>query len=104
MNKDTIKAILIYIVIFLGILGLISYASTNGYLENNNFSLTNEEGEEVYTYSALLSDMKNGNIDVINVQQDSLAADTGTVTAIKGEQAYKNIEISLFFKFISPFL
>ncbi len=88
MNKDTIKAILIYIVIFLGILGLISYASTNGYLENNNFSLTNEEGEEVYTYSALLSDMKNGNIDVINVQQDSLAADTGTVTAIKGEQAY----------------
>lgn len=93
MKKGIIRAIIIYIVVFIAILCILSYSQKNKYFGENGLALAQGKTDNIYTYSELLSDMRNGNIKVINVQQDSFAADTGMVSVIKENQAY-SIELA----------
>lgn len=78
MKNDTIKAIIIYGVIFIIMLLFISYS---GFTSSDGAKQT-----EPYTYSNLVSDLRNGSVASVSVRQDSSSSDIGEATVVKNNE------------------
>ncbi|MCD7777473.1 MAG: ATP-dependent zinc metalloprotease FtsH [Clostridiales bacterium] len=62
---------------------ILSYAGYGNFSEGGSADST-----EVYTYSKLIGDLKDGNIDSISIRQDADGSDTGEAAVIKDNHSY----------------
>ncbi|MCC8015778.1 MAG: ATP-dependent zinc metalloprotease FtsH [Eubacterium sp.] len=98
MKNDTIKALIIYGVIFIIMLLFISYSGFNG-------SGVSDLAKS-YSYSDLIGDLESGSISSVSIRQDSQTTDTGEATVVKDNEAItiELVSVSAFMNTLNDIL
>ena len=90
MNKpNAFKAIGLYILVFLIIITFIFFSRNSSMITQNNI--------QSYTYSNLINDINNNNLENINsisIQANSEASDTGTANIIFNDGSQKKVDLA----------